>query len=104
MLFVRHHTSGPKSRRRSHTIVTQCDHLMTRHTFRPSLTTMTPGTPYLIPNTLGSSDAAPAAQLHAVIPQQVQAISAGLTYFIAENAKTTRAFLSLLKAVQPLAL
>ncbi|HEY4074888.1 MAG TPA: SAM-dependent methyltransferase [Herbaspirillum sp.] len=66
--------------------------------------TMTPGTLYLIPNTLGSSDAAPAAQLHAVIPQQVQMISAGLTYFIAENAKTTRAFLSLLKTVQPLAL
>lgn len=64
---------------------------------------MTPGTLYLIPNTLGASDAAPAAQLHAVIPQQVQAISAGLTYFIAENAKTTRGFLALLKTVQPLA-
>lgn len=65
---------------------------------------MTPGTLYLIPNTLGSSDAEPAVQLNAVIPQQVQAISAGLTYFIAENAKTTRAFLSLLKTVHPLAL
>jgi 16S rRNA (cytidine1402-2'-O)-methyltransferase len=65
---------------------------------------MTPGTLYLIPNTLGGSAATPAEQLHAVIPQQVQAISAGLSYFIAENAKTTRAFLSLLNAVHPLAL
>lgn len=65
---------------------------------------MTSGTLYLIPNTLGSSDASPAEQLHAVIPQQVQMTSAGLSYFIAENAKTTRAFLSLLKTVHPLAL
>jgi 16S rRNA (cytidine1402-2'-O)-methyltransferase len=65
---------------------------------------MIPGTLYLIPNTLGGSDAPPAAQLNAVIPQQVQAVSASLTYFIAENAKTTRAFLSLLKTVHPLAL
>ncbi|RXZ32475.1 SAM-dependent methyltransferase [Oxalobacteraceae bacterium CAVE-383] len=64
---------------------------------------MTSGTLYLIPNTLGGSDAAPAVQLNAVIPQQVQIISAGLDYFIAENAKTTRGFLSLLKTVHPLA-
>ena len=32
---------------------------------------MTPGTLYLIPNTLGGSAATPAEQLHAVIPQQV---------------------------------
>jgi 16S rRNA (cytidine1402-2'-O)-methyltransferase len=65
---------------------------------------MSTGTLYLIPNTLGDSDAAPAERLHAVIPQQVQIVSAGLSYFIAENAKTTRAFLALLKAVRPLAL
>lgn len=64
---------------------------------------MTPGTLYLIPTTLGNSEATPAEQLHAVIPQQVQMTSAGLSYFIAENAKTTRAFLSLLKNVYPLA-
>ena len=64
---------------------------------------MTSGTLYLIPNTLGAGEASAAEQLNAVIPQQVLAVSAGLTYFIAENAKTTRAFLSLLKTVHPLA-
>ena len=62
-----------------------------------------PGTLYLIPNTLGLSDATPAQQLAAVIPAEVQALTASLAYFIAENAKTTRAFLKLVDAVQPLA-
>lgn len=62
-----------------------------------------PGILYLIPNTLGQSDAAPAQQLGAVIPAEVQALTASLSYFVAENAKTTRAFLKLVDAVQPLA-
>jgi len=63
-----------------------------------------PGTLYLIPNTLGQSEAvSPAAALASVIPQEVQALTARLDYFIAENAKTTRAFLKLIDAVQPLA-
>ena len=57
-----------------------------------------PGTLYLIPNTLGATDA-----LASVIPEQVQAITAALDYFVAENAKTARAFLKLIDAVHPLA-
>lgn len=70
----------------------------------------TPGTLYLIPNTLGSDsdkdgDNGKSASnpLAHIIPQQVQAITARLDYFIAENAKTTRAFLKLLASQQPLA-
>jgi 16S rRNA (cytidine1402-2'-O)-methyltransferase len=60
------------------------------------------GTLYLIPNTLGAADSAgdPLAQL---IPDQVQAITARLDYFISENAKTTRAYLKLVALKHPLA-
>jgi 16S rRNA (cytidine1402-2'-O)-methyltransferase len=51
------------------------------------------GVLYLIPNTLGSSDQN--NPLDWIIPTQVQALTARLDYFIAENAKTTRAFLKL---------
>ncbi len=61
-----------------------------------------PGTLYLIPNTLGSTDPAPGALSH-IIPQQVQAITAQLDYFVAENAKTARAFLKLIAIDHPLA-
>ena len=54
------------------------------------------GTLYLIPNTLG-----PCA-LEAVLPAEVRAITAGLDSFIAENAKTARAFLKLVDASHPL--
>lgn len=60
------------------------------------------GTLYLIPNTLGQNDA-PDPLAH-IIPAQVQAITSGLDYFIAENAKTTRAFLKLVALHHPLAL
>lgn len=62
-----------------------------------------PGILYLIPNTLGSADPAATSPLASIIPPQVQAITAGLDYFIAENAKTTRAFLKLVAAEHPLA-
>jgi 16S rRNA (cytidine1402-2'-O)-methyltransferase len=62
-----------------------------------------PGILYLIPNTLGPSDPDNAHPLAQIIPAQVQAITAGLDYFIAENAKTTRAFLKLVAAEHPLA-
>jgi 16S rRNA (cytidine1402-2'-O)-methyltransferase len=62
----------------------------------------TTGTLYLIPNTLGATEAQPGA-LHHVIPEQVQAITAGLDYFVAENAKTARAFLKLIAIDHPLA-
>jgi 16S rRNA (cytidine1402-2'-O)-methyltransferase len=61
-----------------------------------------PGTLYLIPNTLGSTDAAPDALSH-IIPEHVQAITARLDYFVAENAKTARGFLKLIAIGHPLA-
>lgn len=57
------------------------------------------GTLYLIPNTLGDT-----AALDHVIPDHVQALTAQLCHFVAENAKTARAFLKLVNAVHPLAL
>jgi 16S rRNA (cytidine1402-2'-O)-methyltransferase len=61
-----------------------------------------PGTLYLIPNTLGATDAAPHALSH-VLPEQVQDITSKLGYFVAENAKTARAFLKLVAIDHPLA-
>lgn len=58
---------------------------------------------YLIPNTLGPADAASGTPLHHVIPEEVQAITARLDYFVAENAKTTRAFLKTVALARPLA-
>jgi 16S rRNA (cytidine1402-2'-O)-methyltransferase len=62
-----------------------------------------PGTLYLIPNTLGPSDLAQADPLAQIIPSEVQAITAKLDYFIAEDAKTTRAYLKLIAVQHPLA-
>ncbi|HWT71143.1 MAG TPA: SAM-dependent methyltransferase [Oxalicibacterium sp.] len=59
-----------------------------------------PGILYLIPNTLGQNDAAALAH---ILPAEVQHIASRLDYFIAENAKTTRAFLKLIGNVAPLA-
>jgi 16S rRNA (cytidine1402-2'-O)-methyltransferase len=61
-----------------------------------------PGTLYLIPNTLGPTDATPNALSH-VLPEQVQDIASKLGYFVAENAKTARAFLKLVAIAHPLA-
>lgn len=60
------------------------------------------GTLYLIPNTLGPTEAAPGALAH-ILPAQVQATAAQLDYFVAENAKTARAFLKLVALEHPLA-
>ena len=60
------------------------------------------GVLYLIPNTLGPTEAAPGA-LNDILPEQVQAIAARLDYFVAENAKTARAFLKLVALDHPLA-
>ena len=65
------------------------------------MTTM-PGTLYLIPNTLGTTEAAPHALSH-ILPEQVQDIASRLDYFVAENAKTARAFLKLVAIDHPLA-
>lgn len=55
-----------------------------------------PGILYLIPNTLGQTEVADTDPLAHIIPQEVQSITAKLDYFVAENAKTTRAFLKLI--------
>ena len=61
-----------------------------------------PGTLYLIPNTLGPTDPA-ADALALIIPEHVQAITARLDYFVAENAKTARGLLKLIAIGHPLA-
>ena len=61
-----------------------------------------PGTLFLIPNTLGPTDSTPGA-LDGVLPGQVQALTSRLDYFVAENAKTARAFLKLIAIDHPLA-
>jgi 16S rRNA (cytidine1402-2'-O)-methyltransferase len=61
-----------------------------------------PGTLYLIPNTLGGIEADNAGDLALIIPEQVQQLTATLGDFVAENAKTTRAFLKLIHARHPL--
>jgi len=58
---------------------------------------------YLIPNTLGPADPILGCTLEQVIPDEVQAITARLDYFVAENAKTTRAFLKTVGLARPLA-
>jgi len=62
-----------------------------------------PGTLYLIPNTLGASAVEDDNPLSDIIPVDVQALTAKLDYFVAENAKTTRAFLKLIARTHPLA-
>ena len=52
---------------------------------------------YLIPNSLGPG------QLDHVLPGPVREIAAKLDYFVAENAKTARAFLKLVGSTHPLA-
>ena len=63
---------------------------------------MSTGTLFLIPNTLGPTEAAAGALAH-ILPEQVQAITSQLDYFVAENAKTARAFLKLVAIGHPLA-
>lgn len=62
---------------------------------------MQTGTLYLLPNTLGVAH--PTQPLFDVIPIEVQKLTANLAYFVAENAKTTRAFLKQVNTNFPLA-
>ena len=57
---------------------------------------------YLVPNTLVPPELADDALLASSIPIEVQRRTASLDYFIAENAKTTRAFLKLVNRQTPL--
>jgi 16S rRNA (cytidine1402-2'-O)-methyltransferase len=61
------------------------------------------GTLYLIPNTLGLSETPQDNPLAHIIPETVQRMSSQLQYFVAENAKTTRAYLKILNQFHPLA-
>ncbi len=63
---------------------------------------MSTGTLFLIPNTLGPTEPSADALSH-ILPTQVQALTARLDYFVAENAKTARAFLKLVALAHPLA-
>lgn len=57
------------------------------------------GTLYLIPNTLGTNTR---GGLPAVLPEDVRNVTAGLTYFVGEQAKSTRAFLKLVGVSTPI--
>jgi 16S rRNA (cytidine1402-2'-O)-methyltransferase len=61
------------------------------------------GSLYLVPNTLDFGVAAEAGPIGDVLPAAVIRAAARLTYWVAENAKTTRAFLKRVDAVVPLA-
>lgn len=62
------------------------------------------GTLYLVPNTLDLGiESALAAPLSDSLPAGVLQRAAGLTHWVAENAKSTRAFLKRLDALVPLA-
>ncbi len=60
------------------------------------------GTLFLLPNVLGYSDDLGNEQLMAMIPANVLSTTASLDYLIAENAKTTRAFLKRIAPLYPL--
>lgn len=61
-----------------------------------------PGTLYLLPNTLGTMSNI-SEPLSLVIPDEVQAATARLSYFVAESAKSTRAYLKMIATGRPLA-
>lgn len=60
------------------------------------------GTLFLLPNVLGFSEELGSEQLLAMIPSKVLAITSSLDYLIAENPKTTRAFLKRIAPLYPL--
>jgi len=62
-----------------------------------------PGRLFLVPNTLDFGVEGAAVDLREVLPEQVISTAARLTYWAAENAKTTRAFLKRVDAICPLA-
>ena len=57
---------------------------------------------HLVPNTLDVLAPGPPAPLEAVLPLGVIRVAARLEHWLAENAKTTRAFLKRVDAVVPL--
>ena len=65
--------------------------------------TRPPGSLYLVPNTLDFGTPGEAPDLRDVLPLAVIRHAARLSHWVAENAKTTRAFLKRVDAVVPLA-
>ncbi len=65
---------------------------------------MRKGRLYLMPNTLDFGVEGAAVDLQDVLPMHAIRIAARLAHWAAENAKTTRAFLKRVDAIQPLAL
>lgn len=63
---------------------------------------MSTGALYLIPNTLDFGTNAEANPIDDVLPASVLRTAARLTHWVAENAKTTRAFLKRVDSVTPL--
>jgi 16S rRNA (cytidine1402-2'-O)-methyltransferase len=61
------------------------------------------GTLYLVPNTLDFGARSGVPPLQQVLPQSVIERAAQLSHWVAENAKTTRAFLKRVDAIAPLA-
>lgn len=61
-----------------------------------------PGALYLVPNTLDLGTPAQGQPIQDVLPAAVLATAARLAHWVAENAKTTRAFLKRVDAVAPL--
>jgi len=61
-----------------------------------------PGALYLIPNTLDFGTPAEAQPIEDVLPASVIRTAARLSHWVAENAKTTRAFLKRIDALAPL--
>lgn len=57
------------------------------------------GVLYLIPNTLGQQTR---GGLPGVLPEEVRTVTAGLTYFVGEQAKSTRAFLKQIGTTTPI--
>ena len=64
---------------------------------------MTPGKLYLVPNTLDFGIEGGAVDLREVLPMYVIETAARLSFWAAENAKTTRHFLKRVDALAPLA-
>ncbi len=71
----------------------------------PTDTPPTPGgTLYLVPNALDFGIPGEAADLQALLPLGVIRVAAGLSHWVAENAKSARTFLKRVDAIVPLAL
>lgn len=71
----------------------------------PTTTSTPTGRLWLIPNTLDLgciAEGSPLPDLHDVLPLGVLRVAAGLTHWIAENAKSTRAFLKRVDSIVPL--